>query len=369
MAKKFTLNGEVGWEMDTRVVKGILYSAKGEDIIIDFSSPGGSVFEGIEIFNMFKNYSGKVTFNLVGLAASMGSYIPLAGDEITAEANAVFMIHNASIYTGGDHNQLRKSADIVERLSQMLAKEYTKKTGIDAESIAKLMDDETYLIGGAAILETGFVDSVNGEEDMDPDAKIIALAAAKESFNASMKKLRDEQPDDYEQVAALLPDLKCNAGSLLTDNITPAKAEESRDNQIKESKPMNKEELKAKHPEIYAAILAEGHTEGVNAERDRVNAHLILGNASGDTKTAFAAIEDGSAMTATLQAKYTAAGMNKRDIQDRAEDDKEATPADNVSAEEDTETDADAVAAAMEEKYGVAPEADRFREEEEFNSK
>jgi len=357
MAEKFTLDGEVGWEINTRVVKAILHKAGGKDIIVDFSSPGGAVYTGIKVFNMFKNYSGKVTFNLVGLAASMGSYIPLAGDEITAEANAIFMIHNVWTYTSGDYKELRKSADIVERLSQMLAKEYTKKTGINAESIAKMMDDETYLIGGAAILESGFVDSVNGEEDLNPDSKIIALAAAKESFNASMKKLRDEEPDDYDQVAALLPDLECNAGSLLTDIKKPAKAE-SRDNRIKKEKTMDINELKAKHPEIYAALIEEGHKQGVLAERDRVNAHLTLGNASGDTKTAFAAIEDGSVMTATIQAKYMAAGMNKRDMQDRVEDDKEATPADDVNTDKDVETEAEAVAAAIEEKFGVAPEAD-----------
>jgi len=70
---------------------------------------------------------------------------------------------------------------------------------------------------------------------------------------------------------------------------------------------MNEKELLAQHPELHAAVLAQGVTQ----ERDRVCAHLTMGEASGDMPTAIAAINAGTAMTATLQAKYMAAGMNR----------------------------------------------------------
>lgn len=86
----------------------------------------------------------------------------------------------------------------------------------------------------------------------------------------------------------------------------------------KEVSPMNLETLKAQHPEVYAAIRAEGEAageaRGVAGERDRVTAHLTMGEASGDMKTALSAIADGSGMTASLQAKYLAAGMNRSAI-------------------------------------------------------
>lgn len=65
----------------------------------------------------------------------------------------------------------------------------------------------------------------------------------------------------------------------------------------------------------------EDYQAGIDAERDRVLAHLTMGEASGDMKTACLAIRDGSAMTAELQAKYLAAGMNKADIKRRQDDD------------------------------------------------
>lgn len=86
-------------------------------------------------------------------------------------------------------------------------------------------------------------------------------------------------------------------------------------------KTMNIEEIKAQHPELYAAILNEGKAagrkEGETSERDRVTAHLTLGEQSGDMKTALAAIASGEGMTQTITAKYMAAGMNRSAVNTR----------------------------------------------------
>lgn len=86
---------------------------------------------------------------------------------------------------------------------------------------------------------------------------------------------------------------------------------------------MDLKELKAQHPETYAAAVQEG----INQERDRVSAHLVMGEASGDMKTAVGAVKDGSNMTATLQAQYLAAGMNRADRSARVDDEKAAADA------------------------------------------
>lgn len=117
-----------------------------------------------------------------------------------------------------------------------------------------------------------------------------------------------------------------------------------------ETGPMNLNELKAQHPDVYQAAVSEG----VSQERDRVNAHLTMGSASGDMKTAVAAIESGDGMTATLQATYMAAGMNRRDIEARDEDEAGADTGDvGQGGEADAETDkkigANILAAAAEQ--------------------
>jgi hypothetical protein len=110
-------------------------------------------------------------------------------------------------------------------------------------------------------------------------------------------------------------------------------------------------ELKAKHPTLCAQLVAEGET----AERDRVSAHLTMGSASGDMKTAMTAIEDGSAMTALISAKYMAAGMKRQDTVAREEDNvgplgAEHSTKDDVTADEKASAD---ILAAAREKCGV----------------
>jgi hypothetical protein len=84
---------------------------------------------------------------------------------------------------------------------------------------------------------------------------------------------------------------------------------------------MNKEELKAKYPELYAAIFAEGKEAGEKSERERVEAHLKLGEDSGNMKIAAQFIREGETiMSNKVQAEYLSARMNSGAINARNED-------------------------------------------------
>lgn len=141
---------------------------------------------------------------------------------------------------------------------------------------------------------------------------------------------------DFGEGATLLADAALKRGMIDSISTNNSATANNGGNQ-QEARSMDLQTLKAQHPDVYAAAAQEGQDQ----ERDRVNAHLTMGEASGDMKTAIGAIGDGSAMTATLQAKYLAAGMNRSDVQARQDDDAEAGAADNANA-----SDADAEAAA-----------------------
>jgi len=198
------INGEIGWETTARDVKWELSRADG-DITVEISSPGGSVFEGIEIFNALKKYDkGSVNVVITSLAASIASYIALAGDSIKAHDNAVYMIHNASVFAWGDHNELRKKADIVAGLSRIIAKKYIAVTGKDESEINKMMDDETFFYGDEMV-DAGFVGSiVETEEEKDAES---AKALASEAFTSCFKETNNRYTDeDFQDAAALLED-------------------------------------------------------------------------------------------------------------------------------------------------------------------
>lgn len=86
---------------------------------------------------------------------------------------------------------------------------------------------------------------------------------------------------------------------------------------------MDLKTLEKDHPELVAAI----RKDAVDAERDRVNAHLEMGEGSGDMQTAVAAIKDGSPMTQTLVAKYAKASMRKNSVEARQQASDQASTA------------------------------------------
>jgi hypothetical protein len=101
---------------------------------------------------------------------------------------------------------------------------------------------------------------------------------------------------------------------------------------------MDEAQLQAEHPGLYAVVFNKGKAEGKTeadktateaaaGEKDRIEAHLTAGEQSGDMKTALASIRSGAKMTQTLMTTYMMAGMNKRDTDARAEDDKVAAAA------------------------------------------
>lgn len=118
-----------------------------------------------------------------------------------------------------------------------------------------------------------------------------------------------------------------------------------------EANTMNLQELKAKHPETYQAAF----NEGIAKERDRVDAHLTMGEAAADMKTAVAAVKDGSEMTASLQAKYMAAGMRNGQIGARAADEGTTATAATVApgANPAEKPDVAAFNAGLAEQLGV----------------
>lgn len=128
---------------------------------------------------------------------------------------------------------------------------------------------------------------------------------------------------------------------------------------------MDLEKLKAEHPALYAQIVALGVTQGVAQERDRVTAHLTMGEASGDMATATAAVADGSEMTETLRAKYMTAGMNRANVQARADDDDAAGAAADgagdagagAGADGGAGDDTDVVAGLVEKQLGMQAQA------------
>lgn len=126
-------------------------------INLHINSPGGDVFDGIAIFNALKHHGAAITVHIDGLAASMASVIAMVGNPVIMPENTMMMIHKPWGFAGGDANDMRDYADLLDKVESVLIPAYAEKTGKSHEEIAAMLDDETWLDGGEC-LALGFAD-------------------------------------------------------------------------------------------------------------------------------------------------------------------------------------------------------------------
>lgn len=133
-------------------------------LIVDIASPGGSVFEGLQIMRWFNEISesGKMVVTFVtGNAYSIASLIMLAANWRVINQHAEVMVHNPMIpvleYANAD--EMEKEAATLRELEMHLRTLYIAFTKLEDEQIKQLMDNETFLKPEDAV-KYGFADKI-----------------------------------------------------------------------------------------------------------------------------------------------------------------------------------------------------------------
>lgn len=145
--------------------KSELTSSDG-DVIVWINSPGGDVFAASQIYNMLKEYNGKVTVKIDGIAASAASVIAMAGSEILMSPVAMMMIHNPATVIFGEASDFQNGIDMLSEVKESIINAYEKRTGLARNKISKMMDSETWFSANKAV-ELGFADKVLYDDKQD----------------------------------------------------------------------------------------------------------------------------------------------------------------------------------------------------------
>jgi len=240
--KNISISGEIGWDVRPESIKSELDAAAGGPVNFIISSPGGYVSDALEIFNLIRNYSGETKATLSGFAMSAASYIPLACDNIVAEDNAVYMIHNVRGGVWGDHNEIIHYGEMCSGLSMMIARAYASYTGKELAEITAMMDDETYFFG-IEIVDAGFASEiVTTENDKDSQTAFAMARLALENVCSKMNANQSASKQDLNRAAAL-------AHGKYKRAVTPTN--------IKKEDTMDLAKLKSDYPDLVAAIASE----------------------------------------------------------------------------------------------------------------
>jgi len=151
-------------------------------IVVRINSPGGSVIEGLAIYNALKAWGKPIEVHVDAMAASAASVIAMAGTEIVMAENASIMIHDPWTIAMGGSDDMRDAADEIDRQKQIILNIYAQRTGQDPATISAMMQAETYMSASDAVAR-GFADRIDQPtavaacEALDPKtlAHLLAL--------------------------------------------------------------------------------------------------------------------------------------------------------------------------------------------------
>lgn len=162
-AQTITMRGGIG-DFENHISADDFLSAlsehAGEDVTILLDSEGGSVTDGLSIYNAIMQYSGNVTVHIDAICASIATVIACAADRVVMNSNAKFMIHRAWTVAMGNSVEFRSMADILDLMDADIASAYGDKTDLPEDELLAMMEAETWMSAEQAY-DLGFIDEIH----------------------------------------------------------------------------------------------------------------------------------------------------------------------------------------------------------------
>ena len=155
-------------------VRSFLDANADKDVTFLINTPGGSVFGGTEISNMIMAHGGKTTAIVTGLAASVGSLIAAACEDVQMLEASMVMIHGPQTFAYGAADDFRDVADRLDKEASIVSTIYKRR--MDAEEVDKMLASGDHYMTPAEAVDSGFADSINTEitgSDADDDTAQI----------------------------------------------------------------------------------------------------------------------------------------------------------------------------------------------------
>ena len=158
------LSGQVEDEMANAVVAQLLFLEMDNpdaDISLYINSPGGSVTAGMAIYDTMQYIKAPVRTVCVGLAASMGAFLLMAGEKGKRMAlpNAEVMIHQPSGGAQGQATDVSIRAEWLIRTKKKMNQMMADMTGQSVEKVSADAERD-YFMSAQEAMNYGIVDQI-----------------------------------------------------------------------------------------------------------------------------------------------------------------------------------------------------------------
>jgi ATP-dependent protease ClpP protease subunit len=167
--------GESWWEETVSAAAFVkeLNQIDADAITVRINSIGGSVPDGLAIFNALRRHKATITTEVDGMAFSIASLIAMAGDKVHMANNAMLMIHAPWTYAAGNSAELRELADQLDTWAAAMSTSYAARTGDQPAMLALLTDGKDHYYTAEEALVEKFIDAVT-------DPMPVAASAARD---------------------------------------------------------------------------------------------------------------------------------------------------------------------------------------------
>lgn len=178
-----------------------------DTIELHINSNGGSVKEGVAIYNQLKQKKCKKVGYVDGVAYSVAFVILQACDERIMGIGTSALIHEIWIETCGNAKGLRKMADDLDVLMESNRKIFLERSNLTEQQLIEMMEAETFLTPEQC-LEYALIDEVGTyrAEESDPQNNIEEqvqqmkkLLEEKRIFRNELEKLQSLKKEEPEQ--------------------------------------------------------------------------------------------------------------------------------------------------------------------------
>ena len=139
--------------------------------------------EGIQIYNLLKDYKGDVTVQIDGIAADAASIIAMGANKIRARTSSMIMIRRAWTAFAGNVTEIRERADQLEKTDDSMQKVYMNRFKGTEAKIKSFMENETYFTAEEAS-QWGFIDEVieDNQKSLDTKKQLRRIKAEAKGF-------------------------------------------------------------------------------------------------------------------------------------------------------------------------------------------
>ena len=135
----------------------------GTPITVIFNSPGGSVLDGLALFDYLRQLRSAghhVTTVALGRAASMGAVLLQAGDHRVIGENAFLLVHEVSHLSAGKVSEMEDNVEFTRRLQKRLLAILSSRSAMTEAQIARRWARKEWWLDAAEAVELGLADAV-----------------------------------------------------------------------------------------------------------------------------------------------------------------------------------------------------------------